>query len=161
MKGKTALIVLIAVVATAASVFVGTRAITGSIHGDRSMAASSDAAPGEIQSKGVEAEKLVGDIEQSSSGEAVTKDDRDPMVKYVAKPKPKPQSETSTPPPPRFPSYTVKTLFLDDDPMAIMKRGDDFITVRIGDEIEGGKVTAIESDGVTLEGPAGTKKYPY
>ena len=168
MKGKTVLIVLVAVLATAASTFVATRAITGTVTNRRTVSVSAETDPGEIQSKGTEVAILMGDIEESIDEEAVTRGDRDPMVKYKAKPTPKPKLEpdaTSTsvePSAPTWPSYTVTMVVSgDDDPRAILDLGGESISVKVGDEVAGGRVTAIEPDGVTIEGEAGTKKYPF
>jgi hypothetical protein len=166
MKGKTVLIVLIAVLATAASTFVATRAITGTVTAGRTTSASADAGPGEIQSKGVEVTTLVEDIEASSDEEAVKSSDRDPMVTYKAPSRPKPATTTTTttkPSGPTWPAYTVTAVLVgDDDPRAFMKLGGESMSVRVGDQITGGIVMAIESDGVTIESEAGaTKKYPF
>ncbi len=164
MKGKTVLIVFVAVLATAASAFVATRAITGTVADGRTVSVSAETDAGEIQSKGTEVALLVGDLQESSNEEAVTRDDRDPMVTYKAKPKPKPRpAPTSTQPRAyRWPSYTVTAVLIDgDDPRAFLTLGSENISVKVGDEITGGRVTAIERDGVTIEGGAGTKKYPF
>jgi len=162
MKGKTVLIVLVAVLATAASTYVATRAITGTVTDGRTVTASAEADAGEIQSKGTEVAQLVGDIEESSGEEAVTSDDRDPLVTYKAKPKPRPAATATAPAAPRWPSYTVTAVLLSgDDPRAFLRLGGESISAKVGDEITGGRVTAIEPDGVTIEGEAGTKKYPF
>jgi len=162
MKGKTVLIVLVAVLATATSTFVATRAITGTVTDGRTATASAEADAGEIQNKGTEVALLVGDIEESSGEEAVTGDDRDPMVTYKAKPKPKPVATTTAPAAPRWPSYTVTAVLIGgDDPRAFLRLGGESISVKVGQEVTGGRVTAIEADGVTIEGEAGTKKFPF
>jgi hypothetical protein len=162
MKGKTVLIVLVAVLATAASTFVATRAITGTVTDGRTVSASAEADAGEIQNKGTEVALLVEGIAESSGEEAVTRDDRDPMVTYKAKPKPKPAATSTAPAAPRWPSYTVTAVLLSgDDPRVFLRLGGESISAKVGDEIAGGRVTAIESDGVTIEGEAGTKKFPF
>jgi len=165
MKGKAVLIVVIAVVATAASTFVATRAITGTVQTGRTVSASAETSPGEIQSKGTEIATLVGDIEESSDAEAVTRDDRDPMVSFKSKPKPKPvetSGESVAPSGPTWPAYKVTAVLIgDDDPRAFMKLGGQTLSVKVGDEIRGGRVALIEPDGVTIEGAAGTRKYPF
>ena len=170
MKRKTVLIVLVAVMATAASTFVATRAITGTVTDGRTVCASAETDAGEIQSKGAEVELLVGDMQESSGEEAVTRDDRDPMVTYKATPKPKPEPKpepkptlTSTRPRAhRWPSYTVTAVLISgDDPRAFLTLGGESFSAKVGDEITGGRVTAIEPDGVTIKGEAGTKKYPF
>lgn len=164
MKGKTVLIVLVAVLATAASTFLATRAITGSVTESRTAVASADAGPGEIQSKGTEVAKLVDDIDESSGAEAVTSDDRDPLVTYKAKLAPKPVAveAVAAPSGPTWPSYKVTAVLIgDDDPRAFLRYGGQSISVKVGTEVKGGRVTAIETDGVTIVGAAGTKKYPF
>ena len=61
MKGKTVLIVLVAVLATAASTFVATRAITGTVSSGRSVTASAETDAGEIWAAGPETALSVGD----------------------------------------------------------------------------------------------------
>lgn len=164
MKGKTVLIVLVAVLATAASVIVGTRAIMGTATDGRTVSASAETDAGEIEIKGTEVVVAVVDIEESSDEEAVARDDRDPMVKYRA---PRRRESTTTPTPPepaalQWPSYKVTMVVSgDDDPRAILSLGGESISVKVGDDITGGRVTAIESDGVTIEGEAGTRTYPF
>jgi len=164
MKGKAIWIVVIAVVATAVSTFVATRAITGTVQGGRTVSASAETGPGEIQSKGTEIATLVGDIEESSDAEAVTRDDRDPMVPFKTKPKPKPAGSATDAAPraPTWPPYTVTAVMVgDDDPRAFLRLGKESISVKVGSEIKGGRVTAIEPDGVTMEGKAGIRKFPF
>jgi hypothetical protein len=163
MKGKTVLIVLVAVLATAASTFVATRAITGTVTGGRTASASAETDPGEIQSKGTEVAVLVGDIEEAAGEEAVKRADRDPLAIFRRRSTPTPTETTaSTPSGPSWPSYTVTAVLVgDEDPRAFLKIGNERINVRVGDEIRGGRVTAIESDGVTIEGEAGSKKFPF
>jgi hypothetical protein len=164
MRGKTVLIVVVAVLATASSTFVATRAITGTVTEGRISSASAEAGPGEIQSKGTEVATLVDDIEASSGADAVTRDDRDPMVSYKAKPKPAPApaATSAEPSAPTWPSYRVTAVLIgDDDPRAFLKLGSESISVKVGTEISGGRVTAIEPDGVTIQGKAGTKKFPF
>jgi hypothetical protein len=166
MKRKTVLIVLVAVMATAGSTFVATRAITGAVTDGRTVSASAETDAGDIQSKGAEVELLVGDMQESSGEEAVTREDRDPMVTYkpepTPEPKPKPAPTSTQRSAPRWPSYTVTAVLLgDDDPRAFLTLRGTSISAKVGDEITGGRVTAIEPDGVTIEGKAGTKKYPF
>lgn len=162
MKRKTVMIVLVAVLATAASAFVATRAITGAVSDGRTVCASAETDAGEIQSKGTEVAMLMGDMEESSGEEAVTRDDRDPMVMYKTTAKPRPASTSTRPSAPRWPSYTVTAVLLGgDDPRAFLTLRGESISAKVGDEITGGCVTAIEADGVTIEGKAGTKKYPF
>ena len=167
MKGKTVLIVLVAVLATAASTIVATRAITGSVRDGRVVVASAETDPGEVQNKVEEVAIAVGEIEESSDTEAVTRDDRDPMVSFRPKPKPKPKpvddaTPSVTPAATSWPSYTVTAVLIgDDDPRAFLKLAGESISVKIGDEISGGRVTAIEPDGVTIEGEAGLRKFPF
>ena len=162
MKGKTVLIVLVAILATAASVVVGTRAIMGTATDGRTVSASDETDAGEIEIKGAEVVVAVVDIEESSDEEAVTRGDRDPMVKYRPRRTRESTTPTSEPAAPQWPSYKVTMVVSgDDDPRAILSLGGESISVKVGDDITGGRVTAIESDGVTIEGEAGTKTYPF
>ena len=163
MKGKTVLIVLVAVLATAASTFVATRAITGTVTDGRTASASAETGPGEIQSKGTEVADLVVDIEEAASEDAVKRQDRDPLAIFRRRSTPTPtETTTTTPSGPSWPSYKVTAVLVgDEDPRAFLKLGTESINVSVGDEVRGGRVTAIESDGVTIEGEAGTKKFPF
>ena len=163
MRGRAVLIVVIAVVATAASTFVATRAITGTVQGGRTVSVAAETEPGQIESTGAEIATLVEDIEESGGEEAVTRADRDPMVKYKAKPKPTPATETKpAEAAPTWPAYVVTAVLIgDNDPRAFLRLGDESISVKVGDEVKGGRVALIEPDGVTIEGKSGTKKYPF
>ncbi|MBN2566134.1 MAG: hypothetical protein JXB46_10535, partial [Candidatus Eisenbacteria bacterium] len=122
MKGKTILIVLVAVLATAASVFVGTRAVTSTVGDARDVSARVEAAPGEIETQVSEMAVLAEDLENAKAKEPVEKGDRDPMRKYS---KPVASQQTSTQPAqpakPSFPSYSVTAVMVgDQDPRAFM-----------------------------------------
>jgi type IV pilus biogenesis protein PilP len=165
MKGKTILIVLIAVLATAASVFVGTRAVTSSVGETRDVAARVEAQPGEIETQVSEMADLAEDLENAKSTSPVEKGDRDPMQKYT-RPAPPPAAtaaKPTEPPKPTFPSYKVTAVLVgDQDPRAFMAYKGSSFSLKEGDELEGGYVVLkIESDGVTVQGEAGTKKYPF
>jgi hypothetical protein len=164
MRGKTVLIVLVAVLATAASTFVATRAITGTVSDGRTVTASAETDPGEIQSKGTEVALLVGDIEEAESEEAVKREDRDPLAIFRRRPAPNPTPPPSSDEPaaPTWPAYTVTAVLVgDDDPRAFLRLGGESLSVGLGDEVRGGRVVAIESDGVTIEGEAGRRKFPF
>ncbi len=161
MKGKTILIVTIAVLASTTSAFIGVRAIATTVTSGRAVAMSAEASHGEIESKGDELEQLVTGLDEAGSSEAVASSDRDPMVVYKAPPKPKPVSTKPAPRRPTWPNYKVTAVLIDDDPRAFLDAGGQNITVKIGDEIKGGRIIAIEHDGVTIRGEAGTKKYPF
>ena len=84
------------------------------------------------------------------------------MVAYKARPKPAEPARTETAPTrPTWPNYRVTAVLIDEDPRAFLDAGGQNITVKVGDEIRGGRVIAIEPDGVTIRGEAGTKKYPF
>lgn len=116
-----------------------------------------------------ELETLMSDIEtldgQTAEGDETLSDggtatDRDPMVPYKAPPKP----STAKPKPvkPRKPSMTVSAIVLDEDtPTAIVIVDGSSSIVQVGDEIVGGRVTEITSDGITVETAENTYRYPY
>jgi hypothetical protein len=167
MKGKTILIVLVAVVATAASVYIATRAVSTTVGSGRDIPMAAEAAPGEVQTQVTETAALGEDLQSAKATEPVEKGDRDPMRKYT-KPAPPPQpkqtqTQAAAPAKPSFPSYVVTAVLVgDSDPRAWIEYKGNSITVGIGGELDGGYlVTRIEKDGVTVEGPAGERKYPY
>jgi hypothetical protein len=164
MKGKTVLIVLVAVLATAASVFVGTRAVTGAVGGSRETSMTAEAAPGEIETQVSEIAKLAEDLEGARDEDPVESGDRDPLTRY-REPVRRQQTRTEPAPPPKptWPSYTVTAVLVGDaDPRAWISYQGNSISVREGDEIAGGCVVLkIEQDGVTFQGEPGTRKYPF
>lgn len=165
MKGKTVLIVLVAVLATAASVFVGSRAVTSAVGESRETPMTAEAAPGDIETQVSEIAKLAEDLEGARDEDPVEKGDRDPMTRYrepVRRQETR-STEPAPPPKPTWPSYKVTAVLVGDaDPRAWISYQGNSISVREGDEIEGDCVVLkIEQDGVTFQGEAGTRKYPF
>ena len=157
MGKRWTVITLVAVFATAISAFIGGRAIVGTAAGLRNPGQNTPIAPGDLETTGAEIAALLSTLSGSVDSEAVAGELRDPMLPYTPPKKPTPVATTPTP---RRPSYVVKAVFIDANPTAIMFSGGRSIIVRIGDELDGGRVMAIENDGVTVEGEGGARKYP-
>jgi len=154
VNNRALAITVVAVAATAASVVIGGRAIVGTAATLRQTTARGDSSPGEIERTGSEIEVLLEDMAQArtlDAGEA----ERDPMVPYR---EPRPVAPVSRQTTPRGPTYKVTAVVIDDDPTAIMMINGVSKIVRVGDAIEGGRVVAIENDGVTIEGDNGQTK---
>jgi hypothetical protein len=155
VKKRTFVITVLAVVATAGSVCIGARAIVGTTatlrNGGETARASETASGNEITA-------LIADLSEPKFPEWAVGRERDPMVPY------KPPVIRRTPTTPRAPSrpnYTVKAVFLDQDPTAVILAGGETVIVREGDTVNGDRVIAIQADGVTIESEAGTHWYPF
>ncbi len=85
---------------------------------------------------------------------------RDPMVPKE-KQKSAPRSGSSAPPKPSRPAVVVTALVIDSNPMAIIETGGRSISVRVGESVNGGKVTEIASGGVVIDYDGTIRKYSY
>jgi hypothetical protein len=156
MKGASTLGVLLIVLATAVSVYIGARAIAGTTGSLGPFDWSTRAASDSLEGGRGEVAEIVNDLAAPDVEEPEADFDRgDPMTKYV--PPPPPPEETVR----ARPRYKVTAVIIGDDPTAILKSSEGSIIVHVGDELGGGLVTAIEQDGVTVEGDDGVQEYPY
>ena len=156
MKKSDRTILALVIVLTAISSVVALRSLSGSVSRMRSAGGLTSDSPGSIESRGEEVTGLVTTLANASELESEPEEVRDPMVPYRA---PRRTTSASTTTAPARPRYEVTAVILDeDDPTAIMKSGGQSLIVHLGDELEGGRVTAIEADGVTLESANGTEK---
>jgi len=155
MKNSERTILALVVVLTVISGVVAIRALTGSVVHMRGAGTLSSDAPGSLESRGEEVAGLVTTLARASEVETAPEEMRDPMVPYTVR-----RTRTTTAAPaPRRPRYEVTAVILDEeDPTAIVRSGGQSMIVHLGDELEGGRVTAIEADGVTLTGANGTEK---
>lgn len=156
MNHRALAITIIAIVATAASVVIGARAIVGTAGTLRHSTGTSEASPGSLEQTGSEVEGLLEDLAEARTFEEQEVAERDPMVPYKA---PKPKSTPKKPAAPPKPTYKVMAVFIDDDSTALLAVSGKTVRVRVGDEVSGGRVIAIEEDGVTIEGEGGSRKY--
>ena len=85
---------------------------------------------------------------------------RDPMVPEEEQ-RSAPTSGSSAPPKPSRPAVVVTALVIDSSPMAIVETGGCSISVRVGDSVNGGKVTEIASGGVVIDYDGTTRTYSY
>lgn len=160
MKDKSKVFIVIIIVAVAVSAYIGGKAIVGAAASLRSSDGE-PAAPGEIEVTGSEATVLLADMGGPEGDQKPPDIVRDPLAPYTAPP---PASEPGTPRQPARPSvpaYKVTMVVLDEDPAAVLVADGIRTTVHIGDEVKGGRVTAINANGVTVEGANGTHTYPY
>jgi hypothetical protein len=154
VNSRALAITVIAVVATAISVVIGGRAIMGTAATMRQTSQREGASPGDLERTGSEIELLLEDMAQARMVEGGGAE-RDPMVPYK---EPRKATPASRPTAPRGPSYKVTAVVIDQDPTAILMIDGVSKIVRVGETIEGGRVVAIESDGVTIEGDDGKTK---
>jgi hypothetical protein len=161
MKDKSKIFIVIIVVAVAVSGYIGGKAIVGAAASLRSTG-SEPGAPGELEAAGSEATELLADMNGPGNDQKAPDITRDPFAPYTGAPPADGQpAARPAPPRPSVPAYTVTAVFLDDDPTAILTAGGDRTIVHVGDEVSGGRVTAISANGVTVEGASGTQTYPY
>ena len=157
MKNSGRTIVSLVIVLTVISGIVATRSLTGSVSHMRHAGSLAPDAPGSLESRGEEVTGLITTLASASEVEHEDVDVRDPMVPYRAIRRT--TSTATTTVTPSRPKYEVTAVILDEeDPTAIMRSGGRSLIVHLGDEVEGGRVTAIEADGVTLTNASGTEK---
>jgi hypothetical protein len=157
LNRKTLTITVVAVVATALSVVIGARAIVGTAATLRHTTRSEEHTPGQLESTGIEVESLLEDLAAARTPDEAAGAERDPMVPYKPPKKPAPPKVTK----PSRPKYKVTAVFIDADPTAVLIVNGVSQIVHVGDEVTGGRVVAIEQDGVTIEGDSGRKKVEY
>ena len=157
MNKRTFVITVLAVVATAGSVFIGARAIVGTTASLRDAGSSAQASEGRRGGSGNEITALIADLSDRELPNWAVGRERDPMVPYHP---PVVRTTSPTPSRPSRPDYTVKAVFLDRDPTAVILTGGETVIVRVGDTVNGDRVLAIEADGVTIESEAGAYLYP-
>lgn len=157
MNRRTLIITIVAVAATGVSVIIGTRAIVGTAatlrHSNRAEAHS----PGHLEITGSEVEALLEDLAAAHTPDEGGGPERDPMVPYKAPKKPVSQTKPTI----AKPKYKVTAVFIDADPTAVLIVNGVSVIVHVGDEVAGGRVVAIERDGVTIEGDAREQKVLY
>ncbi len=158
MNTRQLVLTAIALAVTAASVAVAARAIVGTAAAVRTSAMAAEAAPGEIEIAGNEVAELLAELSEPYGPALADGDLRDPTVPYSAPRKSSPPKRRAAP---KKPVYRVAAVIIDEDPTAIVLVDGRAIAVRVGDELDGGRVTAIEAHGITVEGESGMKKYPY
>lgn len=160
MKDKSKVFIVIIIAAVAISAYVGGKAIVGAAASLRNSGSEPEA-PGEIESTGNEATELLADMSGPEGDRKVPDIQRDPLVPYTAAPAATGQAAARSAARPSAPAYTVTAVFLDENPTAILSADGGRTIVHVGDEVNGGRVTAIGADGVTIEGADGTHTYPY
>ncbi|MFH1502638.1 MAG: hypothetical protein ABIG03_06295 [Candidatus Eisenbacteria bacterium] len=157
MNRRAIVFTAIAVTATVASVVIGARAIVGTAATLRHSTQANAQDPGALERTGGEVEQLLISLEDARTSGETAEPGRDPMVPYVA---PRPASAPRSTAPAK-PTYKVTAVFIDDNPMAILSVNGKSVRVNVGDLVAGGRVVAIENDGVTIDEDGGEKKYTY
>ena len=156
--------VVIMVLATVGTVYMGAGVAAKSlgVSGTIGRLVSEERAGMEVEGENLS--ELLEDLRSIQTDVEMTEETvtvRDPMVPK-AKQRSAPRSEPTAPPKPSRPGVVVTALVIDSSPMAIVETGGRSISVRVGDTVNGGKVTEIASDGVVIDydGTARTYSYP-
>jgi len=161
MKDKSKVFIVIIIVAVAVSAYIGGKAIVGAAASLRSSD-NDPGTPGEIEATGSEATVLLADMGGPEGNRKAPDIKRDPLAPYTRASAAEGKAAAKPPARPSVPAYTVTAVFLDDNPTAILSAGGGRTIVHVGDDVSGGRVTAIGADGVTVEGAdGGTHTYPY
>ncbi len=116
-----------------------------------------------MEVEGENLSELLEDLRRAQVDVEVTEETvtaRDPMVPKE-KQKSAPRSGSSAPSKPSRPSVVVTALVIDSNPMAIVEAGGRSISVRVGDTVNGGKVTEIARGGVVIDYDGTTRTYSY
>ncbi|MBD3368120.1 MAG: hypothetical protein GF405_08120, partial [Candidatus Eisenbacteria bacterium] len=145
MKNRERTIVALVLVLTAVSGVVAVRSLTSSVVRMQAAGSLATDSPGNLEIRGEEVTGLMTTLASASEVELENEELRDPMVPYKVKIQRTTPTTTAAPARPR---YVATAVILDDeDPTAILRSGGQSMIVHLGDELDGGRVTAIEADG--------------
>ena len=154
MRWKSTAMTLLVVVATTASVFIGSRAIVSAASTLKSNSTRDAEERDEFDATSEQVAELLSELSADSAVGVELDDPRDPLLAV------KPQRDPSVPAAPRPPSYKVTAVFIDADPRAIVVTRGKAIVVRLGDKLNGAPIIDIHAGGVTVDTGSGTKTYP-
>jgi hypothetical protein len=151
--------IVVMVLATVATVYIGTGVITRSVGVAGRIGRLVDEASAEAGGEQDDLGQLIDDLAATTAEAEAVSLSRDPMV-----PKTKPtktSTQPTTPEKPALPGVSVTAVIIDDNPMAVLRTGGRSITVEEGDTVNGGQVVEIRSDGVVIEYEDESRTYPY
>ena len=155
--------VVIMILATVSTIYIGAGVAAKSrgVSGTVGRLVSEERAGMEVEGENLS--ELLDDLRSVRANDEMTEETvtgRDPMVPKEKK-RSAPRSEPTTPPRPSRSGVVVTALVIDSSPMAIVETGGRSISVRVGDTVNGGKVTEITSDGVVVDYDGTTRTYSY
>ncbi len=154
MKWKSTAMTMLVVLATGASIFIGSRAIVSAASTLKSASVPDVAASDEFDAASEQVVGLLRDLNPPPAVSVEPDEMRDPM-RAVA-----PQRRSSAPAVRRPPTYTVTAVFIDADPTAIVVSRGKTTVVRLGDRLNGAEIIEIDAEGVTVNTGGRTKTYP-
>lgn len=152
--------IVVMVLATVATIYIGTGVITRSAGvAGRISVFVDDASAGAVQSQ-EDLAALIEDLAatQASADSTSLVFERDPMVPKTTR---RPAKSSSAPARPVVPSVAVTAVIIDENPMAVLSTGGRSITVEEGDTVNGGLVVEIRSDGVVVKYDDKSRTYRY
>lgn len=153
MRWKSTAMTLLVVVATAASIFIGSRAIVSAASTLKSSEAVQVATTDRFDATGEEVAELLHQLNPPPAVSVEPDEERDPMRAVAG------HRVSSAPTVPQPPTYQVKAVFIDEDPRAIVVSRGKTMVVRLGDKLNGAPVIEIHPGGVTVDTGNGTKTY--
>ena len=144
---------LVVILATGASIFIGSRAIVSAASTLKTSGAPEANGHDEFQQTGEQVVDLLRDLNPPPAISVEEDDPRDPLLAVA------PQRGTGAPTVPKPPTYNVIAVFLDEDPRAVVVSRAKTMTVRLGDKLNGAPIVDIHAGGVTVDTGGGTKTY--
>ena len=156
--------IIVMVLATVATIYIGTGVITRSAGLAGRIGRLVDQASAEAPQSEDNLTQLLSDLAsaQAEKREQAAESERDPMVPKSSQRKTTTSSSTqSEPVRPAVPSIAVTAVIIDENPMAVLATGGRSITVEEGDTVNGGLVVEIRSDGVVIKYEDKSRTYPY
>ena len=154
MKWKSTAMTLLVVLATGASIFIGSRAIVSAASTLKSSSGPEVAASDEFDVAGEQVADLLKDLNPPPAVSVEPDEMRDPM-RAVA-----PQRPSSAPAVRKPPTYTVTAVFIDADPIAIVVSRGKTTVVHLGERLNGAEIIEIDAEGVTVDTGGRIKTYP-
>ncbi len=158
--------IIVMVLATVATIYIGTGVITRSAGVAGRIGRLVDEASAEAPQSQDDLAQLLNDLEATHAQEQAqaraSELARDPMVPKSSQRRTTTGSSTqSEPAKPAVPSVAVTAVIIDENPMAVLATGGRSITVEEGDTVNGGLVVEIRGDGVVIRYEDKSRTYPY
>ena len=153
MRWKSTAMTLMVILATGASIFIGSRAIVSAASTLKTSGAPEVNGRDEFHETGEQVADLLRDLNPPPAISVEQDDPRDPLLAVA------PRHDTAAPTVSRPPTYKVIAVFLDEDPRAVVVSRGKTVTVRLGDKLNGAPIIDIHAGGVTVDTGGGTKNY--
>ncbi len=153
--------IIVMVLATVATIYIGTGVITRSAGVSGRIGRLVEQASAEAPCGADDLTQLLSDLEATQAEERANELERDPMVPKSAQRTTTSSSTQSAPAQPAVPAVAVTAVIIDENPMAVLTTGGRSITVEEGDTVNGGLVVEIRGDGVVIRYEDKSRTYPY